>query len=157
MRKRMEKYAFYKIENKFFKIGYREEAITSIGYRQEDPKEEGQRTVLTDAVAEQLRQYFEGKRKQFDFNYQLEGTAFQKKVWKALCDIPYGETRSYKEIAEAIGHPKAYRAVGMANNHNPIMIAVPCHRVIGSNGKLIGYASGLLVKESLLALEKRNV
>lgn len=153
----MEKYAFYKIENKFFKIGYREEAITSIGYRQEDPKEEGQRTVLTDAVAEQLRQYFEGERKQFDFNYQLEGTAFQKKVWKALCDIPYGETRSYKEIAEAIGHPKAYRAVGMANNHNPIMIAVPCHRVIGSNGKLIGYASGLLVKESLLALEKRNV
>lgn len=86
----------------------------------------------------------------------MEGTSFQRGVWKALEAIPYGETRSYREIAERIGQPKAYRAVGMANNKNPIAVFVPCHRVIGSNGKLVGYAGGLDVKEKLLGLEKQN-
>ena len=82
------------------------------------------------------------------------GTVFQQQVWKALCDIPYGETRSYKQIAEAIGNPKAVRAVGMANNRNPLIIVVPCHRVVGANGKLVGYAAGIEKKEFLLKLEK---
>jgi len=92
----------------------------------------------------------------FDFKYDLQGTDFQKKVWHALEQIPYGETRSYKDIATAIGNAKASRAVGMANNRNPITIAVPCHRVIGSSGKLVGYAGGLEMKEKVLELESKN-
>ena len=84
----------------------------------------------------------------------MKGTAFQQNVWRALLEIPYGETRSYKQIAEAIGNPKAVRAVGMANNRNPLLVVVPCHRVIGANGKLIGYAAGIEKKEFLLRLEK---
>ena len=100
-------------------------------------------------------EYLNGKRKSFDIKYEINGTEFQKKVWKELTDIPYGETRSYKEIAVAVGNPKASRAVGMANNKNPIAIIVPCHRVIGSDGKLVGYAGGLDMKRALLTLEKK--
>ena len=85
-----------------------------------------------------------------------QGTDFQKRVWEALIQIPYGETRTYKEIAAAAGNPKASRAVGMANNRNPIPIIIPCHRVIGTNGSLTGYAGGLKVKEYLLKLEREN-
>jgi methylated-DNA-[protein]-cysteine S-methyltransferase len=102
----------------------------------------------------QLEDYFSGKLKSFDLKLASSGTDFQKAVWKALCEIPYGETRSYKDIAASIGNPKACRAVGLANNRNPIAIIVPCHRVIGSTGKLVGYASGLDVKDFLLKLEK---
>lgn len=101
----------------------------------------------------QLEAYFSGKFRSFDLKLAPEGTDFQKSVWKALCEIPHGETRTYKYIAVSIGKPKAYRAVGLANNRNPIAIIVPCHRVIGANGKLTGYASGLEVKEFLLKLE----
>ena len=87
---------------------------------------------------------------------KVEGTAFQKKVWQALCSIPYGETRSYKEIAIQIGNERACRAVGMANNKNPIGILIPCHRVIGTNHKLVSYAGGLDKKAFLLKLEKEN-
>ncbi len=104
----------------------------------------------------QLKEYFAGKRKIFDFPYQLKGTDFQQKVWAALCEIPYGQTRTYKDIALAIGNPRACRAVGMANNKNPMSIVVPCHRVIGSNGKLVGYGSGLDMKQALLQLEAKN-
>jgi methylated-DNA-[protein]-cysteine S-methyltransferase len=107
-------------------------------------------------TAKQFEAYFSGKLKSFDLNLAFEGTDFQKAVWKALCEIPYGETRTYKDIAASIGKPKACRAVGLANNRNPIAIVVPCHRVIGSNGKLVGYASGLDVKEFLLELEKAD-
>lgn len=103
----------------------------------------------------QLTEYLKGERKTFDLPLNPQGTDFQKRVWKALCEIPYGETRSYKQIAEAIGNPKAVRAVGMANNRNPLLIAVPCHRVIGSDGKLVGYAAGLDKKAFLLRLETR--
>ncbi len=113
-------------------------------------------TTLTDKTARQLNEYFQGKRKNFDFPYHLKGTAFQKKVWQALLDIPYGKTRSYKEIAATIGSPKAYRAVGMANNKNPIAIAVPCHRVIGSKGELLGYGGGPDIKKALLDMEKKH-
>lgn len=103
----------------------------------------------------QLDQYFLGKRREFDLRLLLHGTDFQKKVWEALLEIPYGQTRSYGEIAKMIGRNKAYRAVGSANNKNRIAIIIPCHRVIGGNGKLIGYAAGLWRKQWLLSHEKR--
>ena len=108
-------------------------------------------------VTRQLDAYFSGKLESFDLKLAPEGTEFQKSVWKALCKIPYGETRTYKDIAASVGKPKAYRAVGLANNRNPIAIIVPCHRVIGSNGKLTGYASGLDLKAFLLKLEENKL
>ena len=113
-----------------------------------------QETPLIKEAYRQLSEYLIGERKRFDLPLHPRGTMFQQQVWKALCDIPYGETRSYKEIAEAIGNPKAVRAVGMANNRNPLLIVIPCHRVIGANGKLVGYAAGIEMKEYLLKLEK---
>ena len=112
-------------------------------------------TPLISSAKRQLDEYFQGKRKSFDLPLAPSGTQFQQKVWNALCTIPYGETRSYKEIAAQIQNPTGCRAVGMANNRNPIMIIIPCHRVIGSNGSLVGYAGGLDIKQWLLAHEKR--
>lgn len=103
----------------------------------------------------QLLEYFTGKRSGFDLPLDFTGTPFQKKVWAALCDIPFGETRSYADIAREVGSPKAVRAVGSANGKNPISIVAPCHRVIGKNGRLTGFAGGLEVKEFLLGLERR--
>ena len=102
----------------------------------------------------QLAEYFAGRRKSFDLALDFTGTEFQKMVWRALLTIPYGETRSYAQLAEQIGHPKAVRAVGAANGRNPISIVTPCHRVIGSNGDLTGFAGGLATKEHLLRLER---
>lgn len=110
--------------------------------------------VLAEA-GKQLREYFAGTRKSFDLPLAPVGTAFMQRVWKALQEIPYGETRSYKEIAAAAGNVKACRAVGMANNRNPISIFIPCHRVIGAGGDLVGYGGGLDKKRFLLELEKR--
>lgn len=101
----------------------------------------------------QLEEYFRGERKVFELPLAPKGTEFQKKVWTALTEIPYGETRSYKDIAIAVNSEKAYRAVGMANNKNPLPIVIPCHRVIGSNKKLVGYAGGLDIKTKLLEIE----
>lgn len=122
--------------------------------------------TFTDAVTEktpvlaeaerQLKEYFAGVRKNFELPLKPEGTAFFQSVWKELQEIPYGETRTYGEIAKSIGKPTAARAVGMANHHNPIMIVIPCHRVIGANGELIGYAGGLDTKKRLLNLEERH-
>lgn len=109
---------------------------------------------LEQEAAKQLDEYFKGKRKKFDLPLNLKGTEFQKKVWEVLKQIPYAQTRSYKEIAMMIGNKNASRAVGMANNKNPCPIVVPCHRVIGSNGSLVGYALGLDIKKKLLDLEK---
>lgn len=103
----------------------------------------------------QLLEYFDGKRSRFDLPLDFTGTPFQKKVWAALCRIPFGETRSYADIAKEVGSPKAVRAVGSANGKNPISIIAPCHRVIGKNGKLTGFAGGLEVKGFLLELERR--
>ena len=108
--------------------------------------------AFPDAV-EQLESYFAGERFEFDIEMELVGTPFQRNVWAALLTIPYGDTRSYGEIAAQIGSPGAFRAVGLANGHNPIGIIVPCHRVIGSNGSLTGYGGGLDRKRALLALE----
>lgn len=105
-------------------------------------------------ACQQLEEYFQGNRKTFDVPVHMKGTPFQQSVWNALREIPYGETRSYKEIAQAIGNPKACRAVGMANNRNQILIIVPCHRVIGADGSLVGFGCGLNAKKYLLNLEK---
>lgn len=105
-------------------------------------------------AVEQLHAYFAGDLTDFDVVLELSGTEFQRKVWQALLTIPYGETRTYGEIAEQIGSPTAYRAVGLANGHNPVGIIVPCHRVIGANGSLTGYGGGLDKKKVLLEMEK---
>lgn len=106
---------------------------------------------------DQLDEYFKGIRKSFDLPLAPKGTEFQKKVWNALLKIPYGSTCSYKDIAVMIGNEKACRAVGGANNKNPIFIIIPCHRVIGANGSLVGYGSGLELKKRLLDLEQNNI
>ncbi|MGL4520400.1 MAG: methylated-DNA--[protein]-cysteine S-methyltransferase [Phocaeicola sp.] len=113
-----------------------------------------QPTPLTDLAAAQLAEYLSGARIEFDFPYRSVGTPFQQKVWMELTQIPYGQTRSYQEIAAAIGMPKACRAVGSANRKNPLLIVVPCHRVIAASGKLSGYAAGVELKEQLLTLER---
>lgn len=115
-----------------------------------------QTTELLSMATIQLDEYFQGKRTVFSLPFKLTGTPFQLAVWKELQNIPYGQTTSYKEIAQKINKPKAYRAVGMANNKNPLPIIIPCHRVIGSNGKLTGYAGGLNFKNYLLQLEKSH-
>ncbi|MCY3665925.1 MAG: methylated-DNA--[protein]-cysteine S-methyltransferase [Gemmatimonadetes bacterium] len=104
-------------------------------------------------VTEQLDSYFDGRLRAFDLPLNPQGTAFQRKVWAALLEIPYGETVSYLELARRIGNPNSVRAVGLANGKNPLPIVVPCHRVVGSNGALVGYAGGLPIKRALLALE----
>ena len=106
---------------------------------------------------EQLNQYFGGHRRKFDFALDLRGTDFQIACWRALLEIPYGETRSYADIARAVGRPQGFRAVGMANNRNPIAIVVPCHRVIASDGTLCGYGGGLELKRHLLRLEGARI
>ena len=112
------------------------------------------KTCLLETAAMQLNEYFAGKRRAFDLPMSFEGTEFQRAVWGALQTIPIGETRSYKNIAQQVGSPKAFRAVGMANHNNPIPIVVPCHRVVGSNGSLTGFGGGLPTKQFLLDLEK---
>lgn len=133
-----------------------ENSLLSVGFKESTGTQTGKNDVIK-AVVKQLDEYFSGKIKTFDLPLNSKGSEFQKKVWKELQKIPYGETRSYKEIAAAIGNPKAARAVGNANNKNPIAIIIPCHRVIGSNRRLIGYAGGIDKKEILLKLEKSGI
>lgn len=113
-------------------------------------------TVLLRKAHRQLQEYFAGLRRIFDLPLAPEGTTFQLAAWQALLTIPYGQTASYKEMAVKVGNPKACRAIGMANNKNPISIIIPCHRVIGTGGKLVGYAGGLDIKQKLLALEQKH-
>lgn len=113
----------------------------------------GEEVAPLQQATEELKRYFAGERIQFSCSLDLQGTPFQLRVWQELCQIPYGGTRSYGEIAYAVGCPTAARAVGAANGANPVAIIVPCHRVIGSNGKLTGYGGGLAAKSWLLSLE----
>jgi methylated-DNA-[protein]-cysteine S-methyltransferase len=117
----------------------------------------GHETEEMKNIFKQIEEYLRGERKIFDIQMALRGTDFQRKVWRELLKIPYGETRSYKEIAQQIGVPKGARAVGMANNKNPISIIIPCHRVIGASGDLVGYGGGLDLKQKLLALENLHL
>ena len=142
------------------KIGISEENgfITNLFFEKDTipPDAEITETELIKEAFQQLEEYFSGKLKEFSLPLATCGTDFMLKTWQALRDIPYGETASYKDIAVKIGNPKAVRAVGMANNRNPIPIFIPCHRVIGANGKLVGYGGGLDIKEKLLGIEKEN-
>lgn len=131
--------------------------ITEVGFM-DDKKEIASDSVIPEILKNartQMKEYFAGVRTTFDFPMYVEGTEFEKLVWSALQAIPFGETRSYGEIAKTIGRPKAARAVGMANHRNALGIVIPCHRVIGANGKLVGYASGVDKKEGLLAWERK--
>ncbi len=150
-------FAIYETKFGYFKMEYADDNITFFKkIFDEVVTDFGTKTELTNKAYHQLLEYFDGKRKTFDVPYKLNGTDFQKKVWSALCDIPYGETRSYKDIATIIGNEKASRAIGMANNKNPVTVIVPCHRVIGTSGKLVGYAGGIPMKEFLLKMEEEN-
>ena len=149
-------YGYY--ESPIGKIKIEVEGRSVIGVYFSDESSEENRNELVDECKKQLEEYFNGKRKSFDLNIKfVKGTGFQLKVWNALKEIPYGEKVTYKYIAEKINNPKAVRAVGGANNKNPISIIIPCHRVIGVNGKMVGYAEGIDKKEFLLKLEKENI
>ncbi|MGR9426268.1 methylated-DNA--[protein]-cysteine S-methyltransferase [Rhizobium leguminosarum] len=135
-------------------------ALAAILWENDDPKRVRLAPLVEDVdhpvlllVERQLREYFAGARKAFDLPLDFAGTAFQKRVWFELLNIPFGETRTYSEIAHAIGKPRAFRAVGAANGKNPISIVAPCHRVIGKDGSLTGFAGGLAAKECLLGIE----
>ena len=138
-----------------------ETALVAVLWENENPNrvrlaeliENTQHLILLE-TQKQLNEYFAGQRQVFDLPLDFEGTEFQQKVWQALLTIPFGETRSYKQIAEQIGNVKAVRAVGAANGKNPISIIAPCHRVVGANGKLVGFAGGLENKDILLKIEK---
>ena len=139
-----------------------DQALVAVLWENDDPTrvklsesfEQNEHPLLVE-VEKQLAEYFAGQRTQFNIPLDFQGTAFQKSVWSALLQIPFGETRSYKQIAESIGNVKAIRAVGAANGKNPISIIAPCHRVIGANGKLVGFAGGLKNKDILLNLESK--
>lgn len=149
--------AYYNSPIGIIEIKGTEEGILSILFEEEIENNE-ETDYVSEAVKDcikQLDEYFTGRRKEFNVNYIFEGTDFQKKVWNALTSIPYGKTASYKDIAEAVESPKAVRAVGSTNSKNLVSIIVPCHRVIGANGKLTGYAGGLWRKEWLLNHEKK--
>jgi len=139
-------------------IEARDHAVCAISLARENqviPEESGNEPVLDQAKRE-LKEYFRGKRTAFTFAMKAEGTPFQKSVWNALLTIPFGETKTYGEIAKAVDNPKGSRAVGMACNRNPIMIAVPCHRVLGAGGAMTGYAGGGPGKETPLDLEQKS-
>jgi len=152
----MKNFFSYRLKSINLVIAEDAQAITGVFFGTKPPpgftKAE---TPLIKKAAAQIEEYLAGKRKKFTLPLVMRGTEFQTAVWRALQDIPYGKTRSYKEIAAAIGRPKAVRAVGMANHRNPISIIVPCHRVIGHNGSLVGYGGGLPLKRRLLELEQR--
>lgn len=133
-----------------------ENSITGVHFGTITDYGEDKETELIKSAFLQLNEYFDGKRQNFELPLKLEGTDFQKRVWENLKKIPYGKTWSYKELAIAAGNEKACRAAGMANNKNPAAIIVPCHRVVGADGKLVGYAAGLKIKKFLLDLESKH-
>lgn len=136
------------------KINQENEFITKLDINTlEKPLNSQEQTPLIKYTITQLDEYFNNKRRKFDLPIKPKGTRFQLKVWNELMKISYGKTQTYKQIAQNIGLPKAYRAVGNANHKNPIPIIIPCHRVIGSNGNLLGYASGVNIKNFLINLE----
>ena len=154
----IKNYFIYSLKKIKIVITEENNAITGVFFGNEIPdgfiKSE---TLLIKKASEQIEEYLNGKRKKFSLPLAMRGTEFQMDVWRALQSIPYGETRSYKQIAELVHRPKAVRAVGMANHRNPISIIVPCHRVIGHNGSLTGYGGGLPLKKYLLELEQDSV
>ncbi len=150
----MANFATYSSPLGYIRIEHRHERLTQLKILSGAPEQHGVRDRFTDMVFSQVEAYLNAERRSFDVDIDLSGcTPFQRAVLEELLNIPYGERRSYKQIAVAIGNPKASRAVGLANRNNPIHIIIPCHRVVGSNGKLTGYAAGLAAKEFLLDCE----
>ena len=145
-------YAYYPSPIGLIEVGATRAALVTL-YFVEEPRQENTSSSLLATVIHQLGEYFAGARATFDLSLHFQGTAFQRQVWQQLLTVPYGQTLSYQEIANALGNPKAVRAVGAANGQNPISIIAPCHRIIGSNGNLIGYGGGLWRKEWLLKHE----
>ena len=133
-----------------------EEGVTAVDFVRRRPRSATRPHPALRAAVAQIDEYFCGKRKEFSLDLLLEGTEFQKKAWRELVRIPYGETASYGQVARAVGRSKAGRAVGQANHRNPISIIIPCHRVIGSDGSLVGYGGGLWRKRWLLDHERKN-
>lgn len=152
----MDKYALYDSPFGTFQIGYSPAGIFQTK-QHHLLKKENQPGPLSDLAFAQIKEYLAGQRQEFDLPLDLRGTDFQKRVWQELMRIPYGQTRTYKEVAIAAQSPRGSRAVGMANHNNPLMIIVPCHRVIGSSGALTGYAGGLTMKQALLELEQKQL
>lgn len=156
----LEKIWFYQTEVGEIGIGEKNGAIVRVTFGRDMgglPQDfEMVETPLLKLAAVEILEYLAGTRKTFDVPLAPEGTPFQKSVWDALQTIPYGQTATYAEIAAAVGNPKAARAIGRANHDNPIAILIPCHRVVGTNGKLTGYAAGLEIKRALLAIEQEN-
>jgi methylated-DNA-[protein]-cysteine S-methyltransferase len=150
-----EHHAFFRSPVGAIEIIGTEHGLTALHFIGQKPGRARPDHWLEEAV-KQLDEYFRGERKEFSLKLDLRGTEFQKKVWCELQKVPYGRTVSYAEVAAAVGRPKAARAVGQANHHNPIAIVVPCHRIIGRDGRLIGYGGGLWRKDWLLAHEKKN-
>lgn len=146
--------AHYETAFGWITIGYEEDTVVSVRF---GTTQAHRPAPVSDLAAAQLQAYFEGKRSRFSFPLRIQGTQFQKAVWAELSRIPYGQTRTYGQIAAAIGKPNASRAVGMACNNNPLWIVIPCHRVIGKNETLTGYAGGLELKQKLLDLEREYV
>jgi len=150
------KVAYYNSPIGLLEIQSAEGELLSLHFKDNKRYEENQEALLLE-TKKQLEQYFKGKRKDFKLPLRIEGTEFQKMVWKQLLEIPYGSTFSYKDVAEAISNDKAYRAVGNANNRNSIPLIIPCHRVTASNGKIGGYGAGVWRKKWLLEHEKENL
>ena len=151
--------AVYKIPFGYITVQYEDKVLLSLICAQKEPEISSDNGVFSDfsnEVFRQIREYINGARTDFDINYRLSGTEFQLSVWRELLKIPYGETRTYREIAAAVGNIKAARAVGRSINKNPLHIIIPCHRVIGTDGSLTGYAGGLGIKEKLLDTERKN-
>ena len=148
------KISYYSSPIGYLEIGGTGENIVSVNFLEANPDRDAQVSPLLEGCIQQLDEYFQKKRQKFDLPLLPEGTPFQKLVWEKLLEIPFGATNSYLDIAKRIGNPKAIRAVGAANGKNPVSIIIPCHRVIGANGKLIGYGGGLWRKEWLLRHEQ---
>ncbi|HET8816417.1 MAG TPA: methylated-DNA--[protein]-cysteine S-methyltransferase [Pseudidiomarina sp.] len=136
-------------------VGSNGDAVTEV-YFTDTPTASASSCTVVQQALQQLKEYFAGQRKHFNLPLHARGTAFQQSVWQQLQEIPYGQLASYKDVAHAIDNPKGVRAVGMANNRNPISIVIPCHRVVGTNGSLTGYGGGLDKKEWLIALERSH-
>ena len=150
------RYAYYETAAGFLGIGCTENAVCMLRITAARPAYAHQPTALSDRAADEVRAYLAGERRTFSFPVVIGGTAFRQACWRAVMQIPYGETRSYDEIAAAIGRPHAARAVGAAMAQNPLRLVVPCHRVCGADGSLTGYAGGLSLKARLLQLEQNT-
>lgn len=148
-------YGYLESEVGIIEVSGDDDGLLTIAFVEEKAHDNSENPIILDAL-KQLDEYFKGERKAFDLKCHLNGTQFQKKVWQELIKIPYGETVNYGELAKRIGNEKACRAVGGANNKNNLAIVIPCHRVIGKNGAMVGYASGISKKEALLSMERNN-